>query len=109
MKKKKINHTEEKNNGGGDSDSDNEKLNTKIKHSSNCNKYNNINIDFKEITEKIKTKMLRSLSNESAKRKNIQFFTNNNLHLNINLNLNIRNLNIIHRNSIAAKKNKFKI
>jgi len=98
--------TEGKNN---DDDSDNEKIDTKNKHSSNCLKFNNINIDFKEITEKIKTKMLRSLSNESAKRKNMQFFTNNNLHVNINLNLNIRNLKIIHRNTVAAKYNKFRI
>ena len=90
--------TEGKNN---DDDSDNEKIDTKNKHSSNCLKFNNINIDFKEITEKIKTKMLRSLSNENAKRKNMQFFTNNNLHVNINLNLNIRNIKIIHRNTVA--------
>jgi hypothetical protein len=92
-----------------DDDSDKEKIERKYKYISNCRKYKNINIDFKEINNKLKTKMLRSLSNKSSTRKNNEFFSKNNLNINIHLNLNIQNLKKINRNINAVTINKFKI
>jgi len=45
------------------------------KHSSKCcSKYDNININFDEIRNKINAKVFRSLSNKSTKEKNVTFF-----------------------------------
>lgn len=100
--------TSSENSSDNEEDVDNnKKRNSVYKHSSINSKCENLDINFDEISEQIKNKMMRSLSNKLVKRKIVKFI-NNNLNLNVKLNLNFNNIKIINSNT-NTDKNKAKV
>ena len=72
------------------------------KHSIEGVKNEKYSIDFDEINNLIKTRVLRSFSNKINKKKNM-IFNKDNCNLNIQLNFNFNNINIINSNHSEEK------